>query len=296
MNRTLEYVVEEEGRTIYEFLKSREFSRRVMIQLKKSSNSIVVDGEWKPFKYLLQKGQHLKVFYKENGCSEHIKPVKMPIDIVYEDEDFIVVNKPYDMPVHPSQGNYDNTLANALADYYCGQNFTFRCINRLDRDTTGLLIVAKNAISAGILSNMIKKRQIHCTYYAIVKGKIPPLGKIDAPIARAKDSAMERRVDFIRGERAVTHFRRLCYEDGYSMVSVWLETGRTHQIRVHMSYIGHPLPGDFLYCPDYRKIHRQALHAGKLSFIHPITGKMLMFTAKYPEDFAFMRRLCSLQK
>lgn len=289
MNRTIEYEVKESGRTIYEFLKCRGFSRNVMIQLKKSMDSITVDGEWKPFRYALRKGQHFTVFYKENGYSEHIRPVDMPIDVVYEDEDLIVINKPSGMPVHPSHGNYDNTLANALAWYYGGQNFTFRCINRLDRDTTGLLIVAKNAVSAGILAEMMKRRQIHRTYYAIVKGKLPPSGKIDAPIARAEESAMERRVDFIRGERAVTYFWRLCYRDGFSMAALCLETGRTHQIRVHMHYIGHPLPGDFLYCPDYRMICRQALHAGKLSFIHPITGKMLRFTTKQPEDFAFMK-------
>lgn len=289
MNRVFEYVAEESGITIYEFLKSRGFSRKVMVHLKKSTDSITVDGEWKPFRYCLQKGQHLQVFYKETHSSPHILPVELPITIMYEDEDLLVIDKPADMPVHPSQGNYENTLANALAFYYRGQNFTFRCINRLDRDTTGLLVVAKNAVSAGILSDMMKKRQIYRTYYAIVKGKIPPQGEIDAPIARADGSTVQRKVDFVRGEHAVTHFKRLFYEDGYSMASICLETGRTHQIRVHMNYIGHPLPGDFLYCPDYSIFYRQPLHAQKLSFLHPITRKMLTFTAKFPEDFGFVR-------
>ena len=246
---------------------------------------ISVDEEARLLNALLMPGQKLRIRYEENASSEHIVPVKLPLQIIYEDEDLLVLNKPADMPIHPSQGNYENTLANALAYYYRDENFTFRCINRLDRDTTGLLLVAKHGISACILSDAMKNRQIKRVYYAIAEGRTPPMGRIDAPIARAEGSTIERRVDFAHGERAVTHFRTHRYEDGYSLVELCLENGRTHQIRVHMRYAGYPLPGDFLYHPDYRKIGRQALHAAKLSFRHPLGGQMLSFSAEFPEDF-----------
>ena len=160
----------------------------------------------------------------------------------------------------------------------------YRCINRLDRDTTGLLIVAKHLLSASILSDMVGKREIHREYLAIVKGIPPENGTISAPIGRKKGSAILREVNFETGEPAVTHFARLEIRNGLSLVSLKLETGRTHQIRVHMGYIGCPLIGDYLYYPECSRISRQALHSHRLSFLHPITGKALSFTAPLPED------------
>ena len=190
------------------------------------------------------------------------------------------------MPTHPSMDNYDNTLANAVLMYYQKQGipFTFRCLNRLDRDTTGLTVIAKNALSSALLSSAIRTRQIHRSYLAIVSGITPESGTIDAPIARKDSSVIEREVNFSSGERAVTHFRRLAERNGLSLVLLTLETGRTHQIRVHMKYIGHPLIGDFLYHPDFRQIDRQALHAARLSFLHPIKKEPLVFTAPLPPD------------
>ena len=210
------------------------------------------------------------------------------LDIVYEDEDILVINKAADMPVHPSIGNYDNTLANGVAWYFKekGQHFVYRCINRLDRDTTGALILAKNPYSAAVLSAQMKQRQIRRTYLAIVQGIAPEQGTIDAPIGRAADSTIERQVDFANGESAVTHYERLATYHSYSLIELHLETGRTHQIRVHMKYIGHPLPGDFLYNPDYRIIKRQPLHSFQLEFAHPVTGENMCITAPVPEDFA----------
>lgn len=287
MNRMLIYCIQKSGITIEQFLREKRYSRNIFIQLKKLRESVLVDGVWEHLNYVLKQGQTLTIRYEEEQSSEQIVPVKLPLSIVYEDEDIIVLNKPADMPIHPSQGNYDNTLANALAFYYKekGENFTFRCVNRLDRDTTGLLVVAKHGISACVLSDMMKERQIKREYYAVVEGKVPPCGTIKAPIGRVDGSTIERQVDFQHGESAVTHFRRVAYENGYSLVAVRLETGRTHQIRVHMKYMGHALPGDFLYNPDYSKIGRQALHSAHLSFTHPITGKSLKFSASLPEDF-----------
>lgn len=287
MKRTLVYSIQESGNTVQEFLRKKGYSRHVLIQLKKLRESVLADGVWVHMSYRLQPGQTLTIHYEEEQSSKQIVPVKMPVNIVYEDEDIVVLDKPADMPIHPSQGNYENTLANALACYYKekGESFIFRCVNRLDRDTTGLLVVAKNGISACMLSNSMKERRMKREYYAIVEGKTPPCGKIEAPIGRVANSTIERQVDFQKGEHAVTHFRRIAYADGYSMLAIRLETGRTHQIRVHMKYMGHPLPGDFLYHPSYEKITRQALHSAALSFEHPISGEWLSFRTELPEDF-----------
>ena len=225
----------------------------------------------------------------EETPSENIIPVHLPLNIVYEDEDILLINKPADMPVHPSINNYDNTLANGIAYYYKlqGKPFVFRCINRLDRDTTGLLIIAKNALSASILSNQMKKREIHRTYLAIVSG-IPEkeANTITAPIARKENSAIERCVDFMNGEHAVTHYQTVASKEDYSLLKLSLETGRTHQIRVHAKYIGNPLLGDYLYNPDFSKIQRVALHSYRLNFMHPITEKLMSFSAPLPKDMA----------
>ena len=156
MNRTLIYRISEKDSpcTVESFLKARGYSRQIIIQLKKNRDSIKVNGGWAYVKTMLHTGDSLIIFMEELQSSEHILPVPLPLSIIYEDEDILVLDKPADMPVHPSINNYDNTLANAVAHYYrsAGEEFIFRCINRLDRDTTGLLIVAKNALSASILS------------------------------------------------------------------------------------------------------------------------------------------------
>jgi len=212
--------------------------------------------------------------------------MNLDFSIVYEDDDIIVVDKPANTPIHPSQNNFDNSLANGLAYYYKekGIPFVFRCMNRLDRDTTGLVLLAKNMFSSCVLSDMVKNRDIHREYLAVVEGKLDSSGTIDAPIARKEGSVIERCIDFANGQKAVTHYRLLEHKDGYSLASIVLETGRTHQIRVHMKHIGHPLPGDFIYNPNYDHITRQALHSYKLEFVHPITKKAMEFTAPLPQD------------
>ena len=214
---------------------------------------------------------------------------ELPLDIVYEDDDLIVINKPAGMPIHPSLNNYRNSLANALMYYYTKQNkpFIFRCTNRLDRDTSGLTVIAKHLVSSSILSQMAVRHEITREYLAIVRGPVTPSqGTINAPIGRAGTSLIERKIDPEHGENAVTHYRVITEKNGHSLVSLILETGRTHQIRVHMKYIGHPLIGDYLYNPDMEFISRQALHSHRLSFRHPITGKTMEFEAPLPEDMA----------
>ncbi len=293
MNRTLTYPITEQdaNQTIEQFLRGKGYSTQCIKELKKQWGSILINDEPQYMKVALQEGSTLTVHIQEDNYSEKIPPVELPLDILYEDEDLLVINKPADMPIHPSLNNYENSLANALAWYFEKQNkpFIFRCINRLDRDTSGLTIVAKHMLSGGILSSMVAERSIHREYLAIVRGAITPeSGTIDAPIGRKGDSIIERQIDYTSGERAVTHYTLKKYKNGHSLLYIHLETGRTHQIRVHMKHIGFPLIGDHLYNPDMEYMTRQALHSHRLQFTHPITGESMDFTAPLPVD---MRRV-----
>ena len=290
MDRSILYQINslEKPQKISGFLKEKGYSRQNLVDLRKDEQAICLNGTYVHMNHMLAEGDVLTVWIRETDNSGQIRPVKLPFVIVYEDEDLLVINKPAGMPVHPSRGNPENSLGNALAWYFKEQGvpFVFRCINRLDRDTTGVLVLAKNPLSGALLSAQMKQRQIRRTYLAIVQGIAPEQGTIDAPIGRAADSTIERQVDFANGESAVTHYERLATYHSYSLIELHLETGRTHQIRVHMKYIGHPLPGDFLYNPDYRIIKRQPLHSFQLEFAHPVTGENMCMTAPVPEDFA----------
>lgn len=290
MQRTLTYPITatESGLTIERFLRMRGYSRHIIIHLKKTPSGILHNGVWARTTQILQSSDTLTIRLHEEQSSENIVAVSLPIDIVYEDEDIMVLNKSADMPIHPSQGNYLNTLANAVADYFARQDqpFVYRCINRLDRDTTGLLILAKHMLSGALLSQMMKERRIHRTYLALVEGVPPAAGSINTPIGRKPNSTIERQIDYETGETALTHYQRIKSTDSSSLLEVQLETGRTHQIRVHMGSIGHPLLGDSLYNPNSLKINRQALHSHKLEFDHPITGAAMAFTCPLPADMA----------
>lgn len=278
------------GQTAEQFLRKKGYSHHLVVHLRNTPMGLSMNGQEIFTIHRLKEGEILHVSLEEMENSHNIVPTRLPLSIVYEDEDILVVNKPHHMPIHPSQGHFENTLANAVAWYFSqkGEPFVYRAINRLDRDTTGLLVLAKHMLSACILSDQMIKRDIHREYRALVCGKTEESGTVDAPIGRAENSTVERRVDFENGESACTHYRRISYnpENDLSLLSLRLDTGRTHQIRVHMGYIGHPLPGDFLYCPDYRYIDRQPLHSYGLSFLHPLTGEEMQFTAPLPEDMA----------
>lgn len=289
VERILEYQISksDEGKIIKEYLQEKGFSRQNLVELKKMKESILLNGVWEYVTARVKEGDLLCVHIKEDDSSEKIPPVNLPFPIVYEDEDIVVIDKPADMPIHPSLNNYENTLGNAAAYYYAKQNkpFIFRCINRLDRDTTGLTILAKHMVSAGILQSEMLNRNIKREYLAIADGSIEEdEGTIDAPIGRKDGSTIERMIDYENGERAITHYKVLGRKGKSSLVSLRLETGRTHQIRVHMTSIGHPLLGDFLYNPSDDRMRRQALHAWHLSFIHPITKEEMCFEAPIPED------------
>lgn len=303
MKRILTYPITESDsdQRIYDFLCHHGYSRHIRTWLKQHPGSVRLNGEEALFYFPLKNGDLLEISLEEEHPSENIVPVDLPIHIIYEDEDLMVIDKPADMPVHPSIGNYENTLANAAAWYFHRQDipFVFRCINRLDRDTTGLLILAKHMLSGAILSDQMKKRAIHRTYLAITEGKTDPAGTIDSPIGRTDQSLILRQVDHENGDSACTHYLQKCWhpktfypetlpvpQDGLSLVQLQLETGRTHQIRVHMTSIGHPLIGDTLYNPETALMNRQALHSYRLAFTHPVTGISLEFTSPLPEDMA----------
>ncbi len=293
MNRTLTYKIstEYDGFPIDKYLKSQSYSSANITAIKKMPNNVVVNGQWVHMNRKLSAGEVLTVNISEDNSSEKIPPVKMDLDIVYEDEDIIVINKPAGLPIHPSLNHYEDSLANGLAYYYesQGKPFIFRCANRLDKNTSGLTVIAKHLVSANILSTMVKNRQFHREYYAIVRGTLAEkTGTIDAPIGRVDDSIITRQVDFENGERAVTHYEVIKENNGHSLVSIHLETGRTHQIRVHFKYIGHPLIGDHLYNPDFEYMNRQALHSHKIEFTHPISGSPMSFVADLPTDMQFI--------
>ena len=296
MQRTFTYIIPQLNNpiSVKSFLKHQGFSGRSMIVIKSQENSVLVNGTPVFMTHLMKTGDELVIQLMEEVSSEHIEPIELPLDILYEDEDLMIINKAAGMPIHPSQNNRDNSLGNALAWYFAKQNrpFVFRCINRLDRDTSGLTIIAKHVVSAGILSAMVAAKGetgIRREYLAITHGEVTPIqGTIDAPISRKEGSIIERTVDFEKGERALTHYKVVHTKNGHSLVSLLLETGRTHQIRVHMKYLGFPLIGDHLYNPDLSHMTRQALHAYKLDFKHPITGQIMHFAAPVPEDMQWM--------
>lgn len=300
---TYEIQPEDAGRTVAEYLRSRGFSRHLLIRLKTMPDGITLDGVpvLPSHRFFFDRVKSLlTIRLREEEASEHIAPVPLPLTIVYEDEDLLVLDKPPDMPIHPSMGNYENTLANALAYYYEQQErpFIFRCINRLDRDTSGLLIVAKNAYSSVVLSAQMKERHIHREYLAVVQGLAPERGTIDAPIGRQPGSVIARCVDPVSGEPAVTHYTRVAASpDGtYSLMRIHLDTGRTHQIRVHMAYLGHPILGDTVYGAKkpVPGLTGQCLHATGLRFIHPRTREIVELTCPLPEEFT--RMLAKLEK
>ena len=288
MDRIFHYQIteNERGTTVLDFLRKKGFSRHILSSMKADKEALTRNGQRIGGREQLLAGDYFRVRLLETVASDGIIPVSMPLSILYEDEDILVINKPADMPVHPSIGNYTNTLANGVAAYLDtkDEHSPFRCINRLDRDTSGALILAKNAFSAAVLSTQMRNRQIRRTYLAVVEGITPPNGTISAPISRVDDSVIERHVDFLRGEPAVTHYERLEVKNEHSLLEIHLETGRTHQIRVHMGYIGHPLPADYLYHPVYDCFKRQPLHSLQLEFRHPVTDKSMCLLAPVPED------------
>ena len=229
------------------------------------------------------------------------EPENIPLDIAYEDDDLLVVNKPKDMVVHPAAGNTSGTLVNALL-YYCGDslsgiNGVLRpgIVHRIDKDTSGLLIVAKNDFSHRLLAEQIKEHSFTRKYQAVVYGNFKDdEGTVNAPIGRHPTDRKKMAVTEKNSRNAVTHYRVLGRYNGFTHLELKLETGRTHQIRVHMSYIGHPVAGDAVYGPKkvITSLHGQCLHAYYISFVHPRSGETLTLFAPLPDYFtSFLKSL-----
>lgn len=284
---------EEDGITLLTLLKGREkMSSRTIKTIKFREGGILVNGEHATVRRVLSEGDviELAVEDREEDSSEVIVPRKLPIKIIYRDEYITVCNKPPHMPTHPSHGHHDDTLANALAylAHVKGEPFVFRPVNRLDGDTSGIVLTANDRLAAGRLFTAMKNGEIKKTYIAVVCGVPEPRrGIIDAPIARAEEGILMRTV-CAEGRQARTEYNTVASSpDGaYSLVVLRPLTGRTHQIRVHMKYIGCPLVGDFLYGERSPLIDRHALHAARMSFAHPDDGRRITVSAPLPDDFA----------
>ncbi|KEZ53486.1 MULTISPECIES: RluA family pseudouridine synthase [Metabacillus] len=277
---------EDEGKTIKDYLKEKKISKRALTDIKFAGGSILLNGDHATVRASLSAGDDLKVMFPPEEPSPGIVPEKMNLDIVYEDEWCLVINKPPFVPTIPSREHPGGTLANGLLDYYSenGIAATIHAVNRLDKDTSGLMLVAKHRFAHSLFSSMQKQGSIKRTYAALVEGALTEEnGTIDAPIGRKEESIIERTVRE-DGQHAVTHYKVLSSAEKYTLVTLRLETGRTHQIRVHMAYIGHPLCGDSLYGGSRDLIRRQALHSRVLSFFHPLLEKEMTFEAEIPAD------------
>ena len=288
--RRLELTVTSElaGIKVDTLLKKRMgLSGTVVRRIKWLEDGILVDGQRVTTRYCPQAGEVLSVRLSDDQRRSGIVPAPGPLDIVYEDEDLIVLNKPAGLSVHPGPGHFSDTLGNFLLNYYDtkGESSDFHPVHRLDRGTTGLLVAAKHPHAQEVLKNQLHSSGFQRTYLAVCEGvPQPPAGVIDAPIGPKPGSLMEQMV-CPGGKPAQTHYRTLSVHSGRALVELRLDTGRTHQIRVHMAHIGHPLTGDFLYGTEDRAlIPRPALHSARLTLRHPITGQELTFTAPLPQD------------
>ena len=280
MARTLSFIVPAHmhGQTMQTFLR-REIgmSSRTVVKLKRVPEGMMLDGERVRTVDVVSAGQTVSVTLPEDEV--HIEAVDMPLDVVYEDDDLLVVNKPPFLAVHPSAGKPDPTLANVVVGYYekQGKALSFRPLGRLDRNTSGLLPAANNRHTAFAMRTAFQKR-----YAAIVCGELTGEGTIDQPI-RVKDGCTITREVGEGGKDSVTHWRAVATNGRFTLCDVAIETGRTHQIRVHMAWLGHPLVGDTMYGTD-ESMSRHALHCYQLAFAHPVTGEPLCLVASLPED------------
>ena len=259
-----------DGITVRSFLRKHcDVSARLLARLKRTENGMTVNGVTVRSIDILRGGDTIELVLPAD--ESFIEPVELPLDIIYEDDDMLVVNKPPFMPVHPVHEHQLDTLANAVLYYYRknGINSTFRAVNRLDRDTSGLVTAAKSGYAHTLLSHSMKK-----TYTALCEGILEGSGTIDAPIRIKEGHTIQREVGE-GGVRAVTHYTALKNAFGHTLMSLSLETGRTHQIRTHFAHIGHPLAGDEMYGGSREFFSRQCLHCSELEIIKPVSGEKL---------------------
>lgn len=281
MTRELTFVVpeEESGETAERFLRKRGFSHKLITKLK-HSGGLTRGGAILRSVDILSAGDEVNVRIEDSGTAIPNPGVKA--GIAFENEDIVVFDKPPGLAVHPSIVHYADTLGNLYAALY--PNSAFRPVHRLDKDTSGLCVCAKNKLAAALLGGRIEK-----TYFAVVSGEITAPGEIDAPIGRADGSIIKREVR-PDGQRAVTLYKPLLIKNGKTFLEITLQTGRTHQIRVHFAHIGFPLCGDEMYGGDRSEIPRQALHCGKMRLTLPADGKTIEIESTIPQDIAALLR------
>ncbi|MGM0844330.1 MAG: RluA family pseudouridine synthase [Bacillota bacterium] len=280
----------EAGKDIKTFLNEKAISKRMLTDIKYAGGKITVNEEEVTVRYPLKQGDHLLVVFPSEPKSPALKPEDLHLSVAYEDKDLLVVNKPPGISTIPSREHPAGSLANGIYGYYQKHNIdsAIHIVTRLDRDTSGLVLIAKHRHIHHLMSLQQRKREIKRSYEALAHGLFSlKEGTIEEPIGRKETSIIEREVRQ-DGKPALTHFKVIQQYDGYAHLRLLLGTGRTHQIRVHMSHAGHPLLGDTLYGGNAAEIHRQALHCRSLSFVHPMTDEQLHFEVPLPED---MKRL-----
>ena len=269
-----------------EYVKNKFDVSRSKAQKLNADNLVLVNKEHKNNSYIVEENDIVELIKNKEYIPSKFKSENIPLDIVYEDKDLVIINKPSGMVVHPASGNYENTLVNALIYRYNLDDTNVRSgiAHRIDKDTSGLVIVAKNDKTLELLTDMFKNKEIKKTYVAIVDGVINnKSGTINAPITRDVKDRKKMMVGK-DGKNSITHFYVIKTFKNNTYISLNLETGRTHQIRVHMAYIGHPVTNDKVYGKENTSFG-QYLHASKLEFIHPITKKEMIIEAPLPEEF-----------
>ncbi len=282
---------EHDQMSIREYLQEvHSFSRRIISALKFEGGQILVNGLPKTVRYCLTADDLLTIVFPPETKGDYLKPEEIPLDIVYEDDDILIINKEAGMATMPSANHRSGTVANGLLAYYEKKEipYTIHVVTRLDRDTSGLMLIAKHRYSHSLLAASQSNDKLRREYKALVEGRLETKqGIINAKIARKENSIIERTVsDF--GKEAITYYEVEAEYNDHSLVNIVLETGRTHQIRVHFSHIGHPLIGDDLYGHSNEQIKRHALHCEKLSFEHPLSKQWMSFHMPIPND---MKRL-----
>lgn len=282
----LAYVNSSKYSNVKEVLKAEfSMSDRLLLKLKKL-DKIYLNGNVTSVNHPVLENDLIECYLDYEEDNSNIVPTEMPLNIIYEDEAYIVVNKPAGIPVHPSMDHYTDSLSNGIAFYFnqIGLKKKIRPVNRLDKDTSGIVIFAKNEYIQECLVRQMKSKEFIKRYIAVVNGNLDNLeGTINAPIARKEGSIIERCVSET-GDIAITHYKVLKRKTDFDIVECILETGRTHQIRVHFAYLGHSLLSDTLYGTSSSLINRQALHAYKVEFTHPLSKKKVKYIATVPED------------